>query len=129
RDSDGDGSGDFAGLIEKLDHISSLGATAVWVLPFYPSPLRDDGYDIADYFGVHPSYGRVADVRRLVREAHRRGLKVITEMVCNHTSDQHPWFQRARTARAGSAFRDFYVWSVSVQLFCIARIIFKAIES
>jgi maltose alpha-D-glucosyltransferase/alpha-amylase len=129
RDSDGDGIGDFPGLIEKLDHIAALGATALWVLPFYPSPLRDDGYDIADYFGVHPAYGRVADVRRLVREAHRRGLKVITELVCNHTSDQHPWFQRARRARPGSAYRDFYVWSDSDQRYQDARIIFKDFET
>jgi maltose alpha-D-glucosyltransferase / alpha-amylase len=129
RDSDGDGIGDFQGLIDRLDHIASLGATAVWVLPFYPSPLRDDGYDIADYFGVHPSYGRVADVRRLVREAHRRGLKVITELVCNHTSDQHPWFQRARLARPGSTYRDFYVWSDTDQRYQDVRIIFKDFET
>jgi maltose alpha-D-glucosyltransferase/alpha-amylase len=129
RDSNGDGVGDFPGLIEKLDYIAQLGVTAIWLLPFYPSPLRDDGYDIADYYGVHPSYGRLADVRRLVREAHARGLRVITELVCNHTSDQHPWFQRARRARPGSAARDFYVWSDNDQRYADARIIFKDTET
>ena len=129
RDSNADGVGDFPGLIEKLDYIAGLGVTAVWLLPFYPSPLRDDGYDIADYYGVHRSYGRLPDVRRLVREAHRRGLQVITELVCNHTSDQHPWFQRARRARPGSAVRNWYVWSDSDQRYAGARIIFKDTES
>ena len=129
HDSNGDGVGDFPGLIEKLDYIARLGVTAIWLLPFYPSPLRDDGYDIADYYGVHPSYGRLADVRRLVKEAHARGLRVITELVCNHTSDQHPWFQRARRARPGTAARDFYVWSDSDQRYADARIIFKDTET
>ncbi|MGI8564235.1 MAG: maltose alpha-D-glucosyltransferase [Candidatus Dormibacter sp.] len=129
RDSDGDGVGDFTGLIQKLDHIAGLGATALWILPFYPSPLRDDGYDIADYCQVNPGYGRVADVRKLVREAHKRGLRVITELVCNHTSDQHPWFQRARRARPGSVYRDYYVWSDTDQRYLDARIIFKDFES
>jgi maltose alpha-D-glucosyltransferase / alpha-amylase len=128
-DSNGDGVGDFAGLIEKLDYIARLGVTAIWLLPFYPSPLRDDGYDIADYYGVHPSYGRLSDVRRLVKEAHARGLRVITELVCNHTSDQHPWFQRARRARPGSAAREFYVWSDTDQRYSDARIIFKDTET
>jgi maltose alpha-D-glucosyltransferase/alpha-amylase len=128
RDSNGDGIGDFRGLIEKLDHIARLGATAIWVLPFYPSPLRDDGYDISDFRGVHPAYGGAGDVRRLVREAHKRGLRVITELVCNHTSDQHRWFQRARRARAGSAMRNFYVWSDTDQRYADARIIFKDFE-
>jgi maltose alpha-D-glucosyltransferase / alpha-amylase len=129
RDSNGDGVGDFPGLIEKLDYLARLGVTAIWLLPFYPSPLRDDGYDIADYYGVHPSYGRLSDVRRLVREAHARGLRIITELVCNHTSDQHPWFQRARRARPGSAARDFYVWSDTDQKYADARIIFKDTET
>ena len=129
RDSDGDGVGDFPGLIQKLDHIVGLGATALWVLPFYPSPLRDDGYDIADYYQVNAGYGRVADVRKLVREAHKRGLRVITELVCNHTSDQHRWFQRARRARPGSAYRDYYVWSDTDRRYLDARIIFKDFES
>lgn len=129
RDSNGDGIGDFRGLIEKLDHVARLGATAIWVLPFYPSPLRDDGYDISDYYGVHPAYGRVGDVRRLVKESHRRGLRVITELVCNHTSDQHPWFQRARRSRPGSAYRDWYVWSDTDQRYREARVIFKDFEA
>ncbi|MGH9895015.1 MAG: alpha-amylase family glycosyl hydrolase, partial [bacterium] len=99
HDSDGDGIGDFAGLTEKLDFLQDLGVTAVWLLPFYPSPLRDDGYDIADYTDVHSSYGTLQDFRTFLREAHKRDLKVITELVLNHTSDQHPWFQRARRAR------------------------------
>src|SRR5579883_1246690 len=102
-DSDGDGIGDFRGLTEKLDYLEDLGVTALWLLPFYPSPLKDDGYDIADYTNVHPAYGTLRDVRQFVREAHRRGLRVITELVCNHTSDQHAWFQRARRAPRGSA--------------------------
>jgi maltose alpha-D-glucosyltransferase / alpha-amylase len=129
RDSNGDGVGDFAGLVEKLDYVARLGVTAIWLLPFYPSPLRDDGYDIADYRGVHPSYGKVADVRRLVREAHARGLRVITELVCNHTSDQHSWFKRARRARPGTVARDFYVWSDTNQRYTDARIIFKDTET
>ncbi|HEY4864210.1 MAG TPA: maltose alpha-D-glucosyltransferase [Candidatus Dormibacteraeota bacterium] len=129
KDSNSDGIGDFPGLIQQLDYIASLGATAIWILPFYPSPLRDDGYDIADYLGVNPSYGRVNDVRRLVREAHKRGLRVITELVCNHTSDQHPWFQRARNSPPGSVWRDFYVWSDNDQRYSEARIIFKDFET
>src|SRR5437868_13147047 len=99
RDTNGDGFGDFRGLIEKLDYIVDLGVTAIWLLPFYPSPRRDDGYDIAEYRAVHPDYGRMGDVRRFIDAAHDRGLKVITELVINHTSDQHPWFQRARRAK------------------------------
>ena len=106
-----DGIGDFAGLTEKLDYIRDLGVNTIWLLPFYPSPLRDDGYDVADYHNVHPHYGTRADFRHFVREAHRRGLRVITELVVNHTSDQHPWFQAARRAPKGSAKRNFYVWS------------------
>ncbi len=94
-DANNDGIGDFAGLLQKLDYVKELGVNTVWVLPFYPSPLRDDGYDIADYKNVHHSYGALGDVRRFVRAAHDRGLRVITELVINHTSDQHPWFQRA----------------------------------
>lgn len=127
-DSDGNGIGDFQGLTERLDYLSDLGVTAIWLLPFYPSPLRDDGYDIADYAQVNPSYGTLADVRRFIREAHRRGLRVITELVCNHTSDQHPWFQRARRAKPGSAARNFYVWSDTPELYKDARIIFKDFE-
>ncbi len=128
-DSDGDGIGDFPGLTSKLDYLQDLGVTAIWLLPFYPSPLKDDGYDIADYTDVNPSYGTLADVRSFIREAHRRGLKVITELVCNHTSDQHPWFQRARRARPGSSYRDFYVWSDTPERYKDARIIFKDFET
>ncbi len=101
-DGNGDGIGDFQGLLGKIDHIASLGATAIWVLPFFPSPRRDDGYDIADYGNVSPDYGTMDDFRAFVAAAHERGLKVIIELVINHTSDQHPWFQRARTAPIGS---------------------------
>ncbi|HZW13441.1 MAG TPA: maltose alpha-D-glucosyltransferase [Noviherbaspirillum sp.] len=123
-DSNNDGIGDFAGLIEKLDYIADLGVNTIWLLPFYPSPRKDDGYDIAEYRGVHPDYGTLADVRRFISEAHRRGLRVITELVVNHTSDQHPWFQRARKAKPGSAARDFYVWSDNDQAYSGTRIIF-----
>jgi maltose alpha-D-glucosyltransferase/alpha-amylase len=128
-DSDGDGIGDFKGLTSKLDYLQDLGVTAIWLLPFYPSPLKDDGYDIADYNEVNPSYGDLADVRQFIREAHKRGLKVITELVCNHTSDQHPWFQRARRAKPGSSYRDFYVWSDTPNKYKDARIIFKDFET
>ncbi len=128
-DSTGDGVGDFNGLISKLDYLADLGVTALWLLPFYPSPLRDDGYDIADFTGVNPAYGTIEDVRRFVQEAHRRGLRVITELVVNHTSDQHPWFQRARRAPKGSPERDFYVWSDSADKYAGTRIIFKDFES
>ncbi len=123
-DSDNDGVGDFRGLLEKLDYIAELGVTAIWLLPFYPSPRRDDGYDIADYRGVHPEYGSLSDVRRLISAAHERGLRVITELVVNHTSDQHPWFQRARNARHGSVARNFYVWSDNDQKYAGTRVIF-----
>ncbi|MCP5364978.1 MAG: maltose alpha-D-glucosyltransferase [Hyphomicrobiales bacterium] len=123
-DSSGDGIGDFRGLTHKLDYLVDLGVTAIWLLPFYPSPLRDDGYDISDYRNVHTAYGRMQDFRTFVREAHRRGLRVITELVINHTSDQHPWFQRAREAKAGSVWRDFYVWSDTDQKYQGTRIIF-----
>jgi maltose alpha-D-glucosyltransferase/alpha-amylase len=127
-DSDGDGVGDFRGLVQKLDYLQDLGITALWLLPFYPSPLRDDGYDIADYTKVHPYYGTLSDFRVFLREAHRRGLRVITELVLNHTSDQHPWFQQARQAKPGSPARDFYVWSDTADKYPEARIIFKDFE-
>jgi maltose alpha-D-glucosyltransferase / alpha-amylase len=101
-DSDHDGIGDFRGLTGKLDYLQDLGVTALWLLPFYPSPLRDDGYDIADYTKIHSSYGSLADFKMFLKEAHRRGLFVINEMVLNHTSDQHTWFKRARRAAPGS---------------------------
>jgi maltose alpha-D-glucosyltransferase/alpha-amylase len=128
-DTDGDGSGDFRGLTQKLDYLADLGITALWLLPFYPSPGKDDGYDIADYTRVKPEYGTLREFKLLVREAHARGLRVITELVCNHTSDQHPWFQRARRAPAGSAYRDWYVWSDTADRYRDARIIFKDFES
>ena len=128
-DSNADGSGDFRGLVEKLPYLQDLGINALWLLPFYPSPLRDDGYDISDYNNVNPMFGSLGDVHHLVREAHRRGIRVINELVCNHTSDQHPWFQRARRARPGSAQRDFYVWSETNQKYQDARIIFKDFET
>ena len=127
-DANDDGVGDFAGLMQKLDYVQSLGVTAIWLLPFYPSPLKDDGYDIADYRDVHPAYGQMADFRRLIRAAHERGLRVITELVINHTSDQHRWFQRARRARKGSPWRDYYVWSDSDQKYQETRIIFLDTE-
>jgi len=128
-DGDADGIGDFKGLTSKLDYLQDLGVTALWLLPFYPSPLRDDGYDIADYLGIHPSYGVIDDFKEFLAEAHRRGLRVITELVMNHTSDQHPWFQAARRAAPGSPERDFYVWSDSPKKYKEARIIFKDYES
>lgn len=123
-DANGDGIGDFAGLIEKLDYIAGLGVNTIWLLPFYPSPRRDDGYDIAEYKAVHRDYGSMADARRFIAAAHERGLRVITELVINHTSDQHPWFQRARRAKPGSAARNFYVWSDTDQKYLDTRIIF-----
>jgi maltose alpha-D-glucosyltransferase/alpha-amylase len=154
-DSDGDGMGDFRGLIEKLDYLQELGVTAIWMLPFYPSPLRDDGYDIADYFDVNPNFGTLDDFRALLDAAHQRNLRVITELVINHTSDQNPWFQKSRRAvavagvgdsgRARSAsaeaevtdpsysddlaYKDFYVWSNTPEKYGDARIIFKDFET
>jgi maltose alpha-D-glucosyltransferase/alpha-amylase len=127
-DSDNDGIGDFAGVLEKLDYIAELGVTAIWMLPFYPSPRRDDGYDISDYRGVHPDYGTLADVRRFIEAAHMRNIRVITELVINHTSDQHPWFQRARTSPPGSPARDFYVWSDNDDKYAGTRVIFLDTE-
>ncbi|MGH8934918.1 MAG: maltose alpha-D-glucosyltransferase [Acidimicrobiia bacterium] len=127
-DSNGDGIGDFRGLTGKLDYLQDLGVTALWLLPFYPSPLRDDGYDISDYTAVHPSYGTMQDFRAFLREAHRRGLRVITELIINHTSDQHPWFQRARRAAPDSRYRDFYVWSDTPDRYLDARVIFPDTE-
>ena len=129
QDSDGDGMGDFNGLRQRLDYFVELGVTALWLLPFYPSPLRDDGYDIADYREVHPRYGTLDDFRAFLDEAHARGLRVITELVLNHTSDQHAWFQRARRAPAGSRERDFYVWSDDPSRYPDARIIFQDFET
>jgi len=128
-DSNGDGIGDFPGLIGRLDYLAGLGVSCLWLLPFYPSPLRDDGYDIAHYQDVHPSYGTIKDFRAFLRAAHDRGLRVITELVINHTSDQHPWFQAARRAPAGSVKRDYYVWSPTTRRYEDARIIFSDSET
>src|SRR3984885_4364993 len=127
-DSNNDGIGDFAGLTEKLDYLQDLGVTALWLMPFYPSPGRDDGYDIADYGTINPDFGTMKDFRRFISEAKRRGLRVITELVLNHTSDQHPWFRRARNSPPGSHWRDFYVWSQSPDRYRDARVIFKDFE-
>jgi maltose alpha-D-glucosyltransferase/alpha-amylase len=129
HDANADGIGDFKGLMGKLDYLRDLGVTALWLLPFYPSPLRDDGYDIADYQSIHPSYGTLRDFRQFLREAHRRDLRVITELVLNHTSDQHPWFQRARRAPPGSPARERYVWSDTPERYADARVIFKDFEA
>ena len=128
-DSTDDGIGDFPGLTQKLDYLQDLGINILWLLPFYPSPLRDDGYDIANYAAVNPSYGTMADFKNFIKEAHRRGIRVVTELVINHTSDQHAWFQKSRHAKPGSAWRDFYVWSDTPDKYNDARIIFKDFES
>ena len=128
-DGNGDGLGDFIGLTQKLDYLLDLGVTAIWVLPFCPSPWRDDGYDISDYTNVHPSYGTLRDFQNFLREAHQRGLRVITELVLNHTSDQHIWFQRSRHAAPGSRWRQYYVWSDTPDKYRDARIIFKDFEA
>ncbi|HEX7434039.1 MAG TPA: maltose alpha-D-glucosyltransferase, partial [Anaerolineaceae bacterium] len=126
-DSNGDGHGDLRGLTQKLDYIHSLGVDCIWLLPIYPSPLLDDGYDIADFYGVHPDYGTLDDFKTLVKEAHGRGLRVIADLVLNHTSDQHPWFQASRSSRE-SPYRDYYVWSDTDQEYTGARIIFLDTE-
>ena len=128
-DSNGDGVGDFQGVTSKLDYVRDLGVNTIWLMPFYPSPLRDDGYDISHYDDVHPQYGSLDDFREMLGEAHKRGLKVITELVINHTSDAHPWFQAARKAPAGSPERDFYVWSDTDQKYLGTRIIFTDTET
>lgn len=128
-DSDNDGVGDFRGLVQRLDYLQELGVDTLWLLPFYPSPMRDDGYDISDYQSIHPQYGTMADFRIFVREAHTRGLKIITELVINHTSDQHPWFQAARRAPRGSPERNFYVWNDNDDKFPETRIIFTDTET
>jgi maltose alpha-D-glucosyltransferase/alpha-amylase len=129
RDSDADGIGDFKGLIEKLAYLEDLGATALWLLPFYPSPNRDGGYDIADYTAIHPPYGTLQDFKRLLDQAHRCGIRIITELVLNHTSSEHAWFQRARRSPPGSRWRNYYVWSDSAERYANARIIFKDFET
>ncbi|ABG03291.1 Trehalose synthase-like protein [Rubrobacter xylanophilus DSM 9941] len=128
-DSDNDGIGDFRGLTQRLEYIKDLGVNAIWLMPFYPSPMRDDGYDISEYKNVHPEYGTRRDFRNFVRRAHALGLKVITELVINHTSDAHPWFQRARKAPRNSVWRNFYVWSDTDKKYADARIIFTDTET
>jgi maltose alpha-D-glucosyltransferase/alpha-amylase len=127
-DSNGDGIGDFAGLTQKLPYLHDLGVTCLWLLPFYPSPLKDDGYDIADYTSINPMYGTLDDFRRFVDTAHALQIRVLTELVVNHTSDQHPWFQRARRAPKGSAERGYYVWSDTDEQYAGTRIIFTDTE-
>ena len=129
KDSNDDGIGDFRGLLEKLDYLEDLGINSIWVLPFYPSPQRDDGYDIMDYYTINPSYGNIKDFKKFMKQAHKRGLRVITELVINHTSDQHPWFQRARRAKPGTPERDFYVWSDTPDKYNEVRIIFQDFET
>jgi len=126
-DSSGDGMGDFQGLTQKLDYIQDLGVDCLWLMPFYPSPLRDDGYDISDFYGIHPDYGTLKDFRALIKAAHHRKIRVITDFVVNHTSDQHPWFQAARGNR-NSPYRDYYVWSDNAEKYPDARIIFTDTE-
>jgi maltose alpha-D-glucosyltransferase/alpha-amylase len=128
-DSNGDGIGDFPGLIQKLDYLEDLGINTIWLLPFYPSPLKDDGYDVTDYYDVHSDYGTLADFKLLLKEAHRRGIRVITELILNHTSDQHPWFKKAKRSKSGSRSRDFYVWSDTAERYKEARVIFAEQES
>lgn len=128
RDADGDGIGDFKGLTQKLDYLAALGINTLWLLPFYPSPGRDDGYDITDYKGIRPEFGTFEDFKAFVGAAHALSIRVIIELVVNHTSDQHPWFQRARRAAPGSPERDFYVWSETEEKFEETRIIFVDTE-
>ena len=128
-DGNNDGIGDFKGLLQKLDYLQDLGITTIWVLPFYPSPLKDDGYDIADYYNINPSYGTIQQFQQFLDEAHKRNLKVITELVINHTSDQHPWFQRARRAQKGSEERNYYVWTDNPNQYKDVRIIFQDFET
>jgi maltose alpha-D-glucosyltransferase/alpha-amylase len=128
-DSNGDGIGDFPGLIEKLDYLEDLGINTIWLLPFYPSPLKDDGFDVTEHCDIHPDYGTLADFRQFLKEAHRRGIRVITELILNHTSDQHPWFQKSRRARTGSRYKDYYVWNDTPDKYKEARIMFMDEES
>jgi maltose alpha-D-glucosyltransferase/alpha-amylase len=128
-DSNADGIGDFPGLIQKLDYLEDLGINTLWLLPFYPSPLKDDGFDVTEYCDIHPDYGTLADFKSFLKEAHRRGIRIITELILNHTSDQHPWFQKSRKARTGSRYKDYYVWSDTPEKYKDARIILIDNES
>ncbi len=126
-DSDGDGHGDIPGLTSRLDYIADLGVDCIWIMPMYPSPLKDDGYDISDYFSIHPDYGTLEDFKTFLNEAHKRGLRVITDLVLNHTSDQHPWFQESRKSK-DNPYRDYYVWSDTNEKYKGVRIIFLDVE-
>ena len=128
-DSNSDGIGDFLGLVQKLDYLEDLGINTIWLLPFYPSPLKDDGFDVSEYCDIHPDYGTLADFKLFLKEAHRRGLKVITELILNHTSDQHPWFQKSRKARSGSKYKDYYVWNETPDKYKEARVMFQEEEA
>jgi maltose alpha-D-glucosyltransferase / alpha-amylase len=128
-DSNGDGIGDFPGLIQKLDYLEDLGINTIWLLPFYPSPLKDDGFDVSEHCDIHTDYGTLADFKLFLKESHRRGIKVITEMILNHTSDQHPWFQKSRKARSGSKYKDYYVWSDTPDKYKEARVMFSGDEA
>jgi maltose alpha-D-glucosyltransferase/alpha-amylase len=128
-DSNGDGVGDFQGLIQKLDYLEDLGINTIWLLPFFPSPQKDDGFDVTDYCDIHPDYGTLADFKEFLKEAHRRNIRVITELILNHTSDQHPWFQKSRKARSGSKYKDYYVWTDTPDKYKEARIMFMDEES
>ncbi|HPO57834.1 MAG TPA: alpha-amylase family glycosyl hydrolase, partial [Anaerolineaceae bacterium] len=127
RDSNADGHGDLPGLLEKMDYLQALGVDCIWLMPTYPSPLKDDGYDIADYFNVLDTYGTLEDFKAVVSAAHQRGIRIITDLVMNHTSDQHPWFQQARSSR-DNPYRGYYVWSDTPELYKDARIIFLDTE-
>jgi len=128
-DSNGDGIGDFQGLIQKLDYLEDLGINTIWLLPFFPSPLKDDGFDVTEHCDVHPDYGNLADFKQFLKESHRRGIRVVTELILNHTSDQHPWFKRSRKAKPGSRYRDLYVWSDSTEKYKEARVMFTSEEA
>ena len=128
-DSDGDGIGDFQGLIQKLDYLEDLGITTIWLLPFYPSPLKDGGFDITDHCNVHPDYGTLSDFKAFLKAAHKKGIHVIIELIMNHTSDQHPWFEKSRRARQGSRLKNYYVWSETTEKYKEARIMFPSEES
>ena len=123
KDSNGDGNGDLRGLTQKLDYLQTLGVDCIWIMPIYPSPLKDDGYDIADYYDVDHAYGSLDDLKHLIEAAHAREIRIVMDLVLNHTSDEHPWFQSAR-ADKNSTYRDYYVWSDTDQQYKDARIIF-----
>src|SRR5882672_5102824 len=128
-DSNGDGIGDFPGLISKLDYLDDLGVNTIWLLPFFPSPLKDDGFDVTEHCDIHPDYGTLLDFKHFLKEAHQRGMRVITELILNHTSDQHPWFQKSRKARAGSRYKGYYVWSDDTEKYKEARVMFPDEEA